>query len=123
MELATLLHQAEAASASVRIERRDAIAAFGPRAIEAVSPWLKSPKLAAFAIRVIEQVGVGGEPLLASKALRSARAVVPAHVSGDIAWALEHIKAQGRPLPAPKALPAPIRARGMPSSSSSGRAR
>ena len=122
MELATLLHQAEAASASVRIERRDAIAAFGPRAIEAVSPWLGA-EVAAFAVRVNEQVGVGGEPLLASKALEYARAVVPAHVSGDIAWALEHIKAQGRALPVPKARATPTRARSMASSRPGGHAR
>ena len=123
MELASLLHQAEVASASVRIERRDAIAAFGPRAIEAVSPWLRDLKLAAFAVRVIEQVGVGGEPLLASTALRSARAVAPSHVGGDIAWALEHIKAQGRPPSAPRPRAAATRARPMASSGPRGRAR
>ena len=116
MELTTLLDRAEAASPSVRIERRDAIAAFGPRANDAVSPWLKSPKLAAFAVRVIEQVGGGGEPLLASKALRSARGVVPTHVSADIAWALDHIKAQSRPPSAPPPRAAATRARPMASS-------
>lgn len=124
MELATLLHQAEAASASVRIERRDDIAAYGARAIDAVSPWLRSPRLAAFAVRVIEQVGVGGEPVLASKALRSARSVVPAHVSGDVTWALRRIKAQGRAaLPAPRPRAAATRARSVASSGPRGRAR
>jgi hypothetical protein len=123
MELATLLHQAEAASASVRIERRDSIAAYGARAIDAVSPWLKSPRLAAFAVRVIERVGVGGEPVLASKVLRSARSVVPAYVRADVDWALDHIKTQGRlalPSPRPRAVPHP---RSVVSSGPRGRAR
>lgn len=125
MELATLLHEAEAASASVRIERRDNIAAYGARAIDAVSPWLKSPRLAAFAVRVIEQVGVDGEPVLASKALRSARSLVPTHVSGDVDWALKHIQAQGRgPLPTPQAARAAApRSRSLVSSGPRGRAR
>lgn len=124
MELATLLHQAEAAPASVRIERRDDIAAYGARAIDAVSPWLTSPKLAAFAVRVIEQVGVRGEPVLASKALRSARPTVPAHVSGDVAWALAQIKAQGRaPVPAPRPRAAATRVRSVASRGPRGRAR
>lgn len=110
MELATLLRQAERASASGRIERRDSIAAYGERAVEAVRPWLESPKLAAFAVRVIERVGVGGEPVLASKVLRSARSLVPVNVRADVEWAIEHIKVQGRPArpsPRPRAAPRP----------------
>jgi hypothetical protein len=97
MELATLLHQAETASVDKRIERRDAIAAYGSRAIDGVQPWLASPSLAAFAIRVIERVGSNGEPVLASKVLRSARSKAPSAVSADIDWALKQIKVQSHP--------------------------
>jgi hypothetical protein len=112
MELAALLHQAETASVGDRIERRDAIAAYGARAIDGVQPWLTSPALAAFAVRVIERVGSNGEPVLASKVLRSARSKAPSAVSADIDWALKQIKVQNDPSaparpkrPAPKVAP------------------
>ena len=95
MKLATLLHEAETASVAVRIDFRDGLAAFGAGAIDAVRPWLANPAMAAFAIRVIERVGINGEPALASKVLRSARSTAPAAVSGDFDWALKQIKAQG----------------------------
>jgi hypothetical protein len=108
MELATLLHQAETASAGERIERRDAIAAYGARAIDRVQPWLTSPAMAAFAVRVIERVGCNGEPTQASKALRSARSKAPSAVTADIDWALKQIKIQShRSAPAPQQRTAP----------------
>lgn len=99
MKLAALLQEAERASVTARIDSRDGLAAFGSRAIDAVRPWLADPAMAAFAIRVIERVGTNGEPVLASKVLRSARSTVPAAVRGDIDWALKQIKARGRVVP------------------------
>jgi hypothetical protein len=47
MKLALLLEEASTASPAHRIEWRDRIAPFGPRAIERVRPWLSKPVLAA----------------------------------------------------------------------------
>ena len=105
-ELATLLEQARSAPPSRRIESRDPIAAYGPLAIEGVRPWLADEAMAAFAVRVIEKVGIDGEPALATEALRSARKRVPEAVTGDVEWALERLKAASRPAPAPAAAPA-----------------
>ena len=93
MQLASLLEQARTASPASRIEWRDRIAAFGPRAIEAVQPWLSSSVLAAFAIRVIERAGAASDPALAARILRAARADVPPAAAGDIDWALTQLKA------------------------------
>lgn len=92
MTLASLLEKASTASPADRIEWRDQIAAFGPRAIEGVRPWLSNPALAGFAIRVIERVGAAGDPALAAQVLRAARTRVPPAVSGDIAWALQRLR-------------------------------
>jgi hypothetical protein len=93
MKLAPLLEEARTASPARRIEWRDQIAAFGPRAIEAVGPWLTSPVLGAFAVRVIERAGAAGETTLAAAALRSARATAPPAVAADIDWALQRLRA------------------------------
>lgn len=110
MELEALLEAAKAAPPERRIEYRDQIAAYGSLAIEGVKPWLADDVLAAFAVRVIEQVGTHGEPELATKALRAARSKVPPSVTDDVAWALQHIKtaAQPEPPPAPPTA-APVR--------------
>jgi hypothetical protein len=92
MQLSALLQEAESASPTQRIEWRDRIAAHGARAIEEVRPWLRSPALAAFAVRVIERAGVEGEPDLAIEALKSSRSKVPAPVKGDVDWALRRLK-------------------------------
>jgi hypothetical protein len=92
MKLASLLEKASTASPADRIEWRDQIAAFGPRAIEGVRPWLSNPALAGFAVRVIERVGAAGEPALAAQVLRSARNRVPPAVAGDVAWALQRLR-------------------------------
>jgi hypothetical protein len=97
MKLALLLEEARTASPAHRIEWRDRIAAFGPRAIEGVQPWLSSPVLAGFAIRVIERAGAAGETALAAGVLRSARTTVPPAVVGDIAWALQRLRATSPP--------------------------
>jgi hypothetical protein len=105
MELVALLEEARSASPDRRIESRDRIAAYGPRAIEGVRPWLADGALAAFAVRVIERAGVNGESALASKVLRAARATVPPGVTVDVVWALEHLRAAARP----RAAAAPVR--------------
>jgi len=97
MKLALLLEEARTASPVSRIEWRDRIAAFGPPAIEGVRPWLSSPVLAAFAIRVIERAGAAGEATIAAHVLRSARTTVPPAVAADIDWALQRLKATSQP--------------------------
>ncbi len=88
MPLAALLAEAAVAPPDRRIEWRDRIAPFGRRAIEGVEPWLADGALAAFAIRVIWRVGEQGEPAAAAKVLRAARSRLPAHLQGDVDWAL-----------------------------------
>ena len=61
------------------------------RAIEGVEPWLTDGALAAFAIRVIWRVGEQGEPAAAVKVLRAARSGLPAHLQGDVDWALRSL--------------------------------
>jgi hypothetical protein len=125
MELAALLEDAQVAPPDRRIELRDRIAAHGAAAIEGVLPWLESDRLAAFAVRVIECVGVNGEPAVATKVLRSARTRVPANVTGDVDWALQRLKAVLRPAPPPRAAapPAPSPRREPPRYDASARRR
>lgn len=96
MELASLLEEAKIASPGRRIEWRDRIAAFGTRGIEGVEPWLSSPVLAAFAIRVIERIGANGEATLAMRVLRAARATVPQAIRADVDWALQRLRLAAR---------------------------
>ena len=53
--LDALLAQAQTAAPMDRIELRDPIAAYGELAIDAMTDWLGDPRLAAFAIRVLER--------------------------------------------------------------------
>jgi hypothetical protein len=106
MKLALLLEEARTASPARRIEWRDRIAAFGPRAIEGVRPWLSSPVLAGFAIRVIERTGAAGETTLAAGVLRAARKTVPPVIGADIDWALQHLRAASQPTGSSDAAPA-----------------
>jgi hypothetical protein len=92
VDLGALLERARSAPPDRRIEWRDRIAVYGVRGIESVRPWLADPELAAFAIRVIERVGVSGEAHLASQVLRSARAIVPPGITGDVDWALKRLR-------------------------------
>jgi hypothetical protein len=92
MELIALLTEAKTASPMHRIELRDRIAAHGARAIDGVRPWLSSPVLAAFAIRVIERAGSNGEAPQATQVLRSARSTVPLGIKGDVDWALQLLR-------------------------------
>lgn len=103
-ELSALLHEAETASPMHRIQWRDRIAAHGVRAIEGVRPWLESPVLAAFAIRVVERAGTNGEAALAIEVLRSARSTVPPAEKGDVDWALHQLRLRSQPA-SPTALP------------------
>jgi hypothetical protein len=99
--LATLLARAEGADPAHRIDLRDPIAAHGAAAIEAVTPWLKEPTLAAFAIRVIARVGLDGEREAAQAALRSARRRMDERLRADADWALGVLKVAPDPSPQP----------------------
>ena len=83
--LAVLLEAARAASRRDRIDYRDRIAAFGPRAIAAMRAWVSDPEVGAFAVRVIESVAALGWAADARSALRDARRQAPnATIKGDI---------------------------------------
>jgi hypothetical protein len=99
--LATLLARAEGADPAHRIDLRDPIAAHGAAAIEAVTPWLKEPTLAAFAIRVIARAGLDGEREAAQAALRSARRRLDERLRADADWALGVLKVAPAPSPEP----------------------
>lgn len=102
--LATLLARAEGADPTHRIDLRDPIAAHGAAAIEAVTPWLKVPALAAFAIRVIARAGLDGEREAAQAALRQARRRMDERLRADADWALSTLRvARTTPEPAPAA--------------------
>ena len=109
MELLALLDEAETASPMHRIEWRDRIAAHGARAIDGVRPWLASPVLAAFAIRVIERAGTNGEAPHATQVLRSARSRVPLAMKGDVDWALQQLRQRAAESMAPSAAAPPAR--------------
>lgn len=102
--LVTLLARAEGADPAHRIDLRDDIAAHGAAAIEAVTPWLKVPALAAFAIRVIARAGLAGDREAAQAALRQGRRRLDERLRADIDWALASLKVAR---PAPQATPAP----------------
>ncbi len=123
MELEALLEAAKAAPPERRIEFRDQIAAHGTLAIEGVKPWLVDDVLAAFAVRVIEQVGIHGEPEMATKVLRAARTKVPPSVTDDVTWALQRIKLAAQPEPPPAPEPVAVVRRAPVQSASSTRRR
>lgn len=97
--LAALLADARGADPAHRIDLRDAIAAHGAAAIEAVGPWLKEPALAAFAIRVIARAGQEGERETALTTLRGARRRLDPRLRADIDWALGVLKVERAPEP------------------------
>ncbi len=99
--LAALLARAELADPAHRIDLRDPIAAHGAAAIEAVTPWLKVPNLAAFAIRVIARAGLDGEREAAQAALRQARRWMDERLRADADWALGVLRVAPTPAPAP----------------------
>jgi len=99
--LAVLLERAETADPENRIDLRDPIAAHGAAAIEAVTPWLKVPSMAAFAIRVIARAGLDGEREAAQTTLRSARRRMDERLRADADWALSVLRVAKTPEPAP----------------------
>ncbi|MEA2608157.1 MAG: hypothetical protein QOJ75_400 [Chloroflexota bacterium] len=99
--LAALLADARDADPAVRIDWRDRLAAHGAAAIEAVSPWLKEPTLAAFAIRVIARAGLDGEREAAQAALRQARRRLDPRLRADLEWALGVLRLERPAAPAP----------------------
>jgi hypothetical protein len=99
--LATLLTRAEGADPANRIDWRDPIAAYGAAAIEAVTPWLKVPALAAFAIRVIARAGLAGEREAAQATLRQARRRLDPRLRADADWALGVLRVERPSEPAP----------------------
>jgi hypothetical protein len=109
--LAALLADARDADPGHRIDWRDPIAAHGAAAIEAVSPWLRDPALAAFAIRVIARVGLGGERAAAQTTLRAARRRLDPRLRADAEWALGVLKLVRpvEPGPARRATATPVR--------------
>jgi hypothetical protein len=109
-DLAALLSRAESADPAHRIDLRDPIAAHGAAAIEAVTPWLKVPGLAAFAIRVIARAGLDGEREAAQAALRGARRRMDARLRADADWALGVLRVAPAPARAPETPPARRRA-------------
>lgn len=103
--LAKLLARAEDAEPANRIDWRDPIAAHGAAAIEAVTPWLKVPNLAAFAIRVIARAGLDGEREAAQATLRVARRRMDTQLRADADWALSVLKVAPTRVSAPAATP------------------
>jgi hypothetical protein len=100
-DLHGLLAGAATAGPAERIEWRDPIAAHGATAIEAVRPWLTDPRLAAFAIRVIERAGRDGEREAAQSTLRGARRKIDPRVRPDLDWALLQLRTPATgPVPA-----------------------
>ncbi|HUQ77530.1 MAG TPA: hypothetical protein VM427_01490 [Patescibacteria group bacterium] len=89
-QLDAVLTAARDAEPSERIEFRDPIAAHGENAIEAMTDWLGDPRLAAFAIRVLE--AIGRDPELKSPVADVLEAVdreeLPAHLGRDVDAAL-----------------------------------
>lgn len=89
MTLDKLLRAAECADGLTRIDFRDPIAAYGPRAIEKLRPWLADPRLGSFAVRTIAQAGRHpGAAEAARLALGAAASHAPASVARDIRDAL-----------------------------------
>lgn len=107
--LTALLARAERADPATRIDLRDPIAAHGAAAIEALTPWLKVPALAAFAIRVIARIGLDGERSAAQATLRQARRRLDERLRADVDWALASLRV-GRPAATPAVKRTPLAA-------------
>ncbi len=109
MQLAALLDEARQAPPDRRIQWRDLIAPYGPRAIEAVRPWLGSPVLAGFAVRVIERAGSSGNREHATRVLRAARSAASLPIHADIDWALVRLRPTRPTTQVEPVRPAPIK--------------
>ena len=109
--LATLLARAQEADPQHRIDFRDPIAAHGAAGIEAITPWLKDPALAAFAIRVIARAGLDGHREIALATLRQARRRMDDRLRADADWALGMLKVAPVVQPAATAVARPAATR------------
>lgn len=102
--LAGLLAEARAADPGTRIELRDRIAAFGSSAVGPVAAWLREPRLAAFAVRVLERLG--HDESLRSRvlaALTGPGSNAPLAIERDIDWALAQLgQRRARPASTPR---------------------
>ena len=89
-DLPSLLGAAADADPGERITFRDPIAAHGEAAIEAMTDWLADPRLAAFAIRVLERIGKNAQSSDAVGAVLVAvdREELPTHLIRDVDQAL-----------------------------------
>lgn len=89
-DLDVLLANAREADPGDRINYRDAIATHGELAIDAMADWLSDPRLAAFAIRVLQRIGdAAGDRQAVVDVLRAVdRAELPRHLVGDLDRAL-----------------------------------
>ena len=98
--LNALLAQAQSADPLDRIGYRDQIAAYGPRAILAIAPWLEDARLGAFAVRVVTVVADAGHVEDAVAALIAAR---PNITNPDVMGDVDALLARIAPKPAPRA--------------------
>ena len=89
--LQRLLDAASTATPFERIGYRDPIAAFGPEAITAVTPWLSDRVLAAFSVRVILHAGAVSDHEAAVRVLQKGRSKVPWFVREYIDAALRQL--------------------------------
>ena len=99
LDLDDLLNRAATADPGTRIEFRDAIAGHGALAIEAMNDWLADPRLAAFAIRVLERIGrdPANRAAVIDVLASVDRAELPAHLIGDLDRALAELGMTLRP--------------------------
>jgi hypothetical protein len=95
-ELDDLLDEASDADPGDRIDLRDPIAAHGEVAIDAMTDWLADPRLAAFAIRVLERIGrdPGQRPAVLRALTAVDRTELPPHLVGDLDGALAALGAR-----------------------------
>jgi hypothetical protein len=105
--LNALLAQAQTADPLDRIGYRDQIAAYGPRAILAIAPWLEDARLGAFAVRVVTVVADAGHVADAVGALQTAR---PNIKNPDVMSDVDALLARIAPKPAPRSRKAPAAA-------------
>ena len=113
-QLDALLEAARAAGPGVRIEFRDRIAAFGPRAIPALRDWLSDPHLGAFAVRTLEKIA--GDPADRHAVLTALASVdsqtVASPVARDLSDTVERLRGRpatggGRARSSPRTIPDP----------------
>ena len=94
-DLDTLLVEAQTADPLDRIEFRDPIAAHGELAIDAMTDWLGDPRLAAFAIRVLERIArepANREAVVATLVAVDQEQLAPG-LAGDVRTALANLGA------------------------------